>query len=204
MKKRCTVLFSLFLALVCCCTACRSVKRKSSLEAGTKELSLEKTVHTEKLELRITEFRFGPLLASTEDDEFLFPTNDTSKILPNGVSFVAEEGFTYAVIAYEVRNKKSESIDFNSISQMKLEYAGGSLYSQELDGGGREPLYVKVNGSWTNIEDLHMDKVQMEKNEKYEFRTCIRVPLEVAEEDDKLYLLVYTEDDNPVFTFKVR
>lgn len=203
MEKRYVALVAFLLVFVFCCTACRGVK-KSHVESETKGLSLEETVHTEKLELRITEFRFGPFLASTDNDEFLFPTNDTSKILPNGISFVAQEGFTYAVIAYKVKNTNSEPIDFHSISQMTLEYGSGSLYSQELDGGGREPLYVNVDGSWTNIEDLQMDAVQMEKDILYEFRTCIRVPLEIAEENGKLFLLVYTEDNEPTFTFKVR
>ena len=200
-------MYSFIVSLTCVrvfCTACRGGKRESHAESATNELFLGKTVRTEKLELRITEFRFGPLLASTDDDDFLFPTNDTSKILPNGISFVAEEEFTYAVIAYEVKNINNEPIGFKSVSKMKLECGSGSLYSQEPDGGGREPLYVKVDGSWTNIEDLQTDTVQIKENLLYEFRTCIRVPLEVAEEDDELFLLVYTEGNNADFTFRVR
>lgn len=207
MKKTLLWILSLFLVILCICIGCFG-KKKAEKEAeqgqGKEGLFLEETVRTDKLELQMTEFRFGRFLASTDNDEFLFPTNDTSKILPNGVSFVAEEDFTYAMIAYKVTNISDKAIGFDSISQLKLDHDNGTLYSQELDGGGREPLYVRVNNSWRNIEDLEPEERQIEKNLSYEFRTCIYVPAEVADEQNELSLLVFTDNDDPTFTYKVR
>ena len=207
MKKKLLWILSLSIVILCICIGCFG-KKKSEKEQGKEPekdgLFLEEAVRTDELELQMTEFRFGRFLASTDNDEFLFPTNDTSKILPNGVSFVAEENYTYAVIAYTVTNISDDVIDLRSISQLKLDYDNGTLYSQEPDGGGREPLYVRVNNSWRNIEDFETEEMQIEKNLSYEFRTCIYVPAEVADEQNELSLLVFTDNDDPTFTYKVR
>lgn len=203
MKKAYIRILCLSLAILFLFTGC-SDKNKTQKKPAKDQTFLEDTVKTDKLELKITEFRFGRFLASTDNDEFLFPTNDTSKILPNGISFVAEEGFTYAMIAYKVKNISKDPIGFRSISQMKLDFDNGCLYSQELDGGGREPLYVRVDNSWKNIEDFEKEEMQIDKNLSYEFRTCIYVPTEVADQQNDLSLLVYTDNDKPAFTYKVR
>jgi len=206
-KKWLWIVLALAFVILCIFMICLGKKKSEKGQEKEQEkegLFLEETVRTDKLELQITEFRFGELLASTDNDEFLFPTNDTSKILPNGVSFVAMENYTYAVIAYKVKNVSDNAIDLRSITQLKLDYNNGTLFSQELDGGGREPLYVRVNNSWRNIEDFEPEEMRIEKDLSYEFRTCICVPAGVVDEENDLSLLVYTDNENPTFTYKVR
>ncbi len=202
MKNAYIRMLALGFAILYLFTGC-SPKGKNKKEPENNELFLGDTAKTTKLTLQIKEFRFGRFLASTDNDEFLFPTNDTSKILPNGVSFVADEEHTYAMISYTIKNICDEPIGFKSVSQMKLKY-DGTLYSQELDGGGREPLYIRVNNSWENIEDFEPEELQIERDLSYEFRTCICVPSEVADEKNILSLLVYTNKDSPTFTYKIR